>query len=185
MNYKQISNIDQSISTSLEGLSDAINTIQFKDSVGFTIEKADDLINFNELHHPGVYLIEVSNSDRVTDFNEWSENFLGKWHDEAYRKKFTPNSRKMRLKAHLESSNMDWIPLYLGKSRNIGKRVHQHIHLGLDKPTFALKLRARKNIQDLAFRLSCIKIDVKNYNVIMPLVESQLRNRINPILGRQ
>lgn len=184
MNHKQISTIDQSITNSLHGLSEAIDTVEFNEAVTFTIEKADEIINYNELHYPGVYLFEVGNHDKNSDFKTWSKDFLDKWQHDDYIKKFTPNSRKMRLKAHLESSGFDWVPLYLGKSRNIGNRVHQHIHLDLQKPTFALKLKSRQNIQELSFRLSFAKIDVKNYNVIMPLVESQLRNRLNPILGR-
>ncbi len=185
MNISQISSIDQCISNCLTGLPEAIETIEFNESITFLIEKADEVIKYPKMQYPGIYLLEVSNFSKTSDFGQWSEDFLKKWQHDDYKRKFTPNSRKMRLKAHLQSSKFEWVPLYLGKSRNIGKRVHQHIHLGIEKPTFALKLKARKNIHDLTFRLSFIKIDVKNYNVIMPLIESQLRNRINPILGRQ
>jgi hypothetical protein len=185
MNHSQISSIDESVTNCMDSLPEAIRALKFTDAITFNIEQADELINYNELQFPGVYYLEISNSDRTADFKTWSDDFLEKWHHEDYLRKFTPNSRKMRLKAHRDATNFEWVPLYLGKSRNIGNRVHQHIHLGLEKPTFALKLKARTNVHDLKFRLSFIKIDVKNYNVIMPLVESQLRNRFNPILGRQ
>ena len=44
---------------------------------------------------------------------------------------------------------------------------------------------ARKNLKDETFRLSAIKIEVENYDAIVPRIEWQLRNRINPIIGKQ
>ena len=38
---------------------------------------------------------------------------------------------------------------------------------------------------DETFRLSTISLQVVKYNVIMPRIEQLLRDRINPILGRQ
>ena len=34
-------------------------------------------------------------------------------------------------------------------------------------------------------KLITTNIDVKNYDIIMPIIESELRKHINPILGRQ
>jgi len=75
--------------------------------------------------------------------------------------------------------------LYIGKSRNIGSRIHGHIYKELHKTTFALKLQARKNLKNEIFRLKTIRIDVKNYDAIVPRIEWQLRNKINPLIGKQ
>jgi len=79
----------------------------------------------------------------------------------------------------------DWIPLYIGKSKRIEGRVHEHIFKELHKTTFALKLNARDNLKDETFRLSTIKYNAIHYNIIMPIIESQQRNKINPLIGRQ
>ena len=38
---------------------------------------------------------------------------------------------------------------------------------------------------DHVFKVSTIKVEVKNYDIIMPQLERILRNKINHILGRQ
>lgn len=48
-----------------------------------------------------------------------------------------------------------------------------------------MKLLARENLQDQIYRLSKIRFDVRNYDTILPKVESQLRDRINPLIGKQ
>ena len=80
---------------------------------------------------------------------------------------------------------MNGFLIYIGKSKNISKRVYEHIFLELNKKTFAMKLFARENLIDEIFRLSAIRIEIKNYDAIIPIVESELRNRFNPLIGRQ
>lgn len=75
--------------------------------------------------------------------------------------------------------------MYIGKSNNINGRVREHIHKRLDQHTFALKLNEREHAKKETFRLSIIQIPTENYNMIMPVVESTLRKKINPIIGRQ
>jgi hypothetical protein len=48
-----------------------------------------------------------------------------------------------------------------------------------------LKLRARTNIYGKLFRVSTIEVDVKNWREILLILEKELREKINPILGRQ
>lgn len=140
---------------------------------------------FDELRYSGVYLIEIKNNSEFSAFNDWIEFFLPIWlgENEIYKRKFTPNLKKKRIKAH---NNLgEWIPLYIGKSKNIRDRISGHIFSELDKTTFALKLLSRKNLYNNIFRLSTIRVQVKNYDIIMPIIESELRNKINPIIGRQ
>lgn len=67
----------------------------------------------------------------------------------------------------------------------MGGRVKEHIFKELGKNTFALKLMERTNLKNETFRLSTIKLEVENYDWIVPVIENSLRNRINPIIGRQ
>lgn len=78
-----------------------------------------------------------------------------------------------------------WVPIYLGKCRNIASRVIGHLELGLDQPTTALKLESRHNLKGKVFRLSTVRVDVVNYDLIVPSLERALRDKYNPILGRQ
>ena len=44
---------------------------------------------------------------------------------------------------------------------------------------------ARENLKNDNFRLSAININVENYDAIVPKIEWQLRERINPLIGKQ
>ena len=180
MNLEQI---DIEINKQLELLKNEVKLIDLEEICEFKIDEAGKKIPWNDLVYKGIYLFEIKNDNRFADFDSWIKNFKEVWESEDYLKKFTPNTKKIRIKAHTELN--DWIPIYIGKSRNIGSRIHGHIYKELHKTTFALKLMARTNLKDQTFRLKSIKVDVHNYDSIVPKIEWQLRNRINPIIGKQ
>ncbi len=182
MNIKKI---DKEINKQLVLLKEKVELISLKEICSFQIEKADDLIPWNDIAYKGIYLLEIKNEGRFTNFDSWITDFQEIWENEEYKRKFTPNTRKIRIQAHRHKDLQEWIPLYIGKSRNVSKRVHEHIYKELHKTTFALKLKARTNLKSHIFRLKVLEIDVHNYDSIVPKVEWQLRNRINPIIGKQ
>ena len=179
----KIEQIDKEINKQLELLKDKVKLIELEEICEFKIDEASDKIPWNDLVYKGIYLLEIKNDKRFTDFSSWIKDFKDTWENIDYRKKFTPNTKKIRIKAHKELN--EWIPLYIGKSRNVGSRIHGHIYKELHKTTFALKLMARKNLKNETFRLKSIEVDVHNYDSIVPKIEWQLRNRINPIIGKQ
>ena len=178
-----IEQIDKDITTQLEKVKEIGKELQFEEVCKFQVKKEIEEIPWEDLKHQGLYLIEVKNDKKHSEFKDWLNDFRAKWEDEKYLKKFTPNFKKKRINSHSELK--EWIPLYLGKSRNIRTRLKSHIFKELHKPTFAMKLLARENLKDQVFRLSKIRLDVKNYDTILPKVESQLRERINPLIGKQ
>jgi len=178
-----IEQIDKAITEQLENVRLIGTELQFEEVCQFQVKKEIDEIPWCDLEHQGLYLIEVKNDKRHSKFEEWLTEFQSKWEDPKYLKSFTPNFKKKRINSHSELK--DWIPLYLGISRNVRTRLQGHIFKGLDKPTFAMKLLARENLKDQTFRLSKIRLDVKNYDTILPKIESQLRERINPLIGKQ
>ena len=180
MDFKSI---DTEIDRQLRLLNKEVESIVLEDICEFSISEANDKIPFNNMNYKGIYLFEIKNDCRFTDFDSWVANFIDQWEQKKYRYNFTSNIRKVRIAKHKELP--DWIPLYIGKSRNVGKRVYEHIHKELEKRTYALKLKARTNLKDHTFRLKTIEIEVHNYDSILPKIEWQLRNRINPILGKQ
>lgn len=133
--------------------------------------------------YAGIYKIDIQTAGDHKTFDNWSSWFVKEWTDDKYRRKFVPNPKKVRLKAHKQL--FPWMPLYIGKSKDIAHRVSQHINLDLDRPTTAMKIKQRSNMRDQRFRLSTIRLDVENYNLIVPYLESEIRNHYNPILGRQ
>ncbi|MDT0295825.1 hypothetical protein ACFQ3R_11505 [Mesonia ostreae] len=180
MNIEQI---DQEISKQLELLKEKVKVTDLKEICEFKLTEAESKIPWENLKFKGIYLLEIKNSNRFDTFELWINDFKNEWEGENYKYKFTPNTKKIRIKAHKELK--EWIPLYIGKSKNIDKRIHGHIYKELHKTTFALKLMARKNLIDHTFRLKVLEINVHNYDSIVPKVEWQLRNRINPIIGKQ
>jgi hypothetical protein len=180
MNLNQI---DNEINKQLELLKEEVKLIDLKEICEFKLEEAAQKIPWNDLVHKGIYLFEIKNDNRFTDFSSWIDDFKAGWESDEYKRNFTPNIKKIRINAHKELN--EWIPIYIGKSRNIGSRIHGHIYKELHKTTFALKLMARTNLKDQTFRLKTIQIDVHNYDTIVPKIEWQLRNRINPIIGKQ
>lgn len=133
--------------------------------------------------YPGLYRIDIRSTEPYRDFAEWVSWFNSEWVRDEYERKHTPNPKKKRIAAHSELK--EWVPLYLGKSRDIASRVWEHINLKLEQPTTAMKLKERVNLAGHRFRLSTLRVDVDNYDLIMPKLESAFRDIYNPILGRQ
>ena len=175
--------IDIELKKQFEKLSELTKTIEFKEIAQFKIDGAAEKIPWDQITYPGLYLLEIKNDGKFKSFDTWVKHFKNEWENEEYLKKSTPNLKKLRIRAHSDLG--DWVPLYIEQSRNIGSRIHGHIYKELHKTTFALKLMARKNLKDDLFRLKAIEISVDNYDSIVPRIEWQLRNRLNPLIGKQ
>jgi hypothetical protein len=129
----------------------------------------------------GIYRIDISTAGSAFNVSEWIERFRIEWEHDDFKKKFTPNLKKKRIAFHTVLP--EWMPLYLGKSKNISGRVLEHINLPLEKTTFALKLNARPEMKKYRLRLHALPVLVQNYDLIVPTLESALRNRFNPLIG--
>ncbi len=180
----EINRIDKDITISAKKLKEEVKNLDFEEICEFNLNKEHiPEIPWGTLKYPGIYLIEIKNDGNSNSFKAWVDNFKSKWENEKYLRCFTPNLKKKRIAEH--SVLADWIPIYIGKSKQIEGRVHEHIFKELHKTTFALKLNARDNMEKERFRLKTIKCDVENYNMIVPAIEAQLRDKINPLNGKQ
>lgn len=157
-------------------------SLNFKIVCEFDLENCES-IPWNEIHSKGIYFIEIKNKTNFNDFQSWIKTFREEWEDEKYKYRFVPNIKNKRINKHNELK--DWIPLYIGKSKKISTRIHQHIFKEIEKTTFALKLNAREHAKKETFRLSIIEIPTNNYDWIVPVLEKTLRDQINPIIGKQ
>ncbi|NWL03681.1 hypothetical protein DM790_22920 [Flavobacterium collinsii] len=160
------------------------STLEFNKICDFTLDNCTERIPWEDMKGHGVYFIEIKNQNHFSDFKSWVENFRLEWEDPLYKRRFVSNLKKNRIKNQNDKFE-EWIPLYIGKSQNIKSRVWEHIYKKLDQNTFALKLNAREHAKKETFRLSIIKLPSNNYNIIMPVIESTLRKKLNPIIGRQ
>lgn len=174
--------IDKKISSIKVELEEYSQSLKFEESFEFSISNLEN-IPWEKLECQGLYLIEIKNDLKHNLFNDWAKDFCLRWTHPLYVKRWVSNPKKKRLSKHSELR--DWIPIYIGKSQKINVRIHEHIHLRLEQPTTGLKLKVRENMQNEIFRLSIINIPTKNYDLVMPLFEKKLRDRINPIIGRQ
>ncbi|MRG48641.1 hypothetical protein GFS24_26235 [Chitinophaga sp. SYP-B3965] len=178
---QELADIDKTITAEAIRINEIAKKLRFTDSVEFELNGDTNGIRPTSNKLKGVYFFEIKNSHSLFDAEKWVSSFRIKWEDwEHY---WVPGIKDKRVREHKKFD--DWIPLYIGKSKNIGSRINEHIHMECTKHTFAMKLKARPNLFGEIFKVSWIPIDVKNYDMIVPSIESALRNIYHPIIGRQ
>ena len=171
--------IDEKISEQISFLKNEIPNLKFETYFEFKILDAQKSFIKEELNFQGIYLIEINNN--LLPFEKWIKKFKINWESKTFHNR--PRLRKKSID-NLKIKD-SWIPLYIGKSKRIGDRVFEHLFLENKKSTYALKLSSKEFLKNEVIRIKTINIDVKNYDQIVPYIESELRNEINPIIGRQ
>lgn len=170
--------LDKELSSLFADFNDIANELEMKD-----ICDLSDEATIAQQSYAGIYRIDVSTAGSSAEVAEWIKAFQVEWEHEAYLKKSTPSLIKKRISKHKQLS--EWMPLYLGKAEKVGERVLGHINGKLNTTTYALKLKARVNMNNKKFRLLTLAVPVTNYGLIVPTLESALRDRFHPILGKQ
>ncbi len=184
-----------SIEKKLKNLNDEIEnfakSLKFQIVVQeFTFSKlTEDLITeqIKKIDFQGIYFLEIHKGSEISDFENWRQNFEKKWKKDIVKK--SPLISPKRLKNNskfIDFNTVEWLPFYIGKSQNIKKRIKEHLYsLSIESSTSALKLNHRINLHEEIFRLSIVKIDTKHYDLVMHKVEQVLRDKYNPIIGKQ
>lgn len=180
---KQIELIDKVFKEQTILLHNEIQTLQFNENFSFELGNSFDNSLFNFLPLMGVYLIEIKIDNSELSIQDWISTFKSKWEHTDFINRFVPNTRIGRIRKHQEMT--EWLPLYIGKSRNIQSRLKEHIYKKMEVNSGGLKLIERKNIYGEVFRISSIEINVNNYDLIIPQIERYFREKYNPILGKQ
>lgn len=182
--------LDNSINTALEIFDRELSTLSFDSSktVSFMLtENLNSDFLSTECCGSGVYFFELRLPNDYRFGKKTTtilQNIKKQWKHHSVKGMWSPGIKDTRVNAHKNFLG-EWIPFYIGKSRNLDKRIREHIFQDREKTTFGMKLKARKNLYGLEFRVNYIKIDVKNYDMIVPYVESTFRNKYNPIVGKQ
>jgi hypothetical protein len=136
-----------------------------------------------ELTFPGLYFIEAPTEGFQGNVQNWIRDLRAEWEQPDFRKSHTPDFKEKRINKHPVLKA--WMPMYLGKSKNVSKRVIEHVNLEMIQSTFAMKLRARNNPRFLDWRLSVVQLEVTNYAFIAENLERLLRDRLSPLIGKQ
>ena len=191
MTYNRIiEEFDTNISSYVEQLKHKIKDITFDVSKSIYFIISDELVSkdlFEYKKKQGIYLFELNldspgfiEKKRPTRIKNFAESWAKRKNDSF----FSSSVIKKRLKVR-EDFDEQWLPIYIGKNKDIYKRIIEHIEMSPSKNTYAMKLKHRTNLHGLQFRVSTIELDVKNYNFIIPHIESSLREEYHPIIGKQ
>ncbi|WP_427913961.1 hypothetical protein ACPWT1_03100 [Ramlibacter sp. MMS24-I3-19] len=172
----RIQSIDTQLSQMFRGFDEIAHSLQLQ-GMG-TLRK----ISRDDLPIAGIYFIEVW-AGRKSTLQDWLTEFQAAFDREEFKQWFVPSCQKGRIRRH--EVLQEWMPLYLGKAKKIGKRLWEHLYLEKQHRTFALKLQARELLAPYRYRLSVLPLEVRNYDVIAPRLEAALRRKHLPLVGRQ
>lgn len=171
----------------IEGKLEEINIIleNYAKNSSFTFLDEMNLGNLTETDleelsgNQGIYYFEIK-KEISCEFNLWIDDFKQRWSNTPVK-----NSPKLIEKRLKNANHSEWVPLYIGKSKNIKKRVWEHFSLGPNSSTYGMKLLSRDNIGSEIIRVGFITIDTSHYDLVMSKIESVLRNDYKPIIGKQ
>lgn len=154
--------------------------LEFKNSEEFILTDRNEKELLADFKSAGIYFFEIKTNGEKS-LIEWKNDFIKRWDNIEH----SPNLIKKRAETHKELK--DWMPLYIGKRKDLKARVNQHLTLKKDSTTVGMKLCARKNLWGKKFRVSIIQIDTseENYDIIMPIIEFAMRKKYKPIIGKQ
>lgn len=131
----------------------------------------------NLKHKSGIYIFYIKQKKE-----NWTTDFKEKWGK-------TSSDFENRTLLFKENE-IDWITLYMGKSKNTAKQV---THL-IEKSDSALRLLERAKINrkqkksslfEDEFHVRIIDLDPKYYYWVANDIEKNIRMYINPIIGKQ
>lgn len=176
----KINQIDDEITRQISLLDKEIEKMEFENvDFEFYISESEKYFKKEALDFQGIYLIEIEN--KTPNFKKWIKEFSIKWENKKFHNR--PRVRKKSVENLTLTDN--WIPLYIGKSKKVGNRLFEHLFLENNKSTYALKLSDKKFLKNEKIRIKTIQIEVENYDQIVPHIESKMRDKIKPIVGKQ
>lgn len=134
----------------------------------------------------GLYLFQIklpSGFQRV----EFFKNFWDKTREAEGANNY-PRVNGQRIQQGFSNNVDEWIPLYLGKSKELPARIKQHITLEKTSATYALKLKSQEGLfTDWHFKFSTISFNAldERFYFLCEILEEELRKVVCPIVGAQ
>jgi len=121
-------------------------------------------------------------------FNEFSVDW-DDWEQSKKYDKFPKANKTRRGKLLTNNAQVDItaIPFYLGRSEKLKERIEEHYNFSGSESTYALKLNHRyKLLKGIKFKVAWLPLNVdKDTYFIVDKIESLLRDKLNPIIGKQ
>ena len=142
-------------------------------------------LTLKKINVPGIYKIEIRLSSFTKDKSNWKKDFVEYWDMHKGQGRRTPSSKVGRLKHHNNEANVEWIPLYIGRSLKVKERLELHRDTPFKKAYQALKLEERGVFISKNFKVSFLELPSENYEIISHYVEDYFREKINPIVGNK
>ena len=103
---KKNDTIDEQLVEIVEEIKKLTSHSEFQMLCEFTIENFDDFIEeINTCNFKGLYFFEIKNNFKFDTIEDWKNDFLLKWTDKIYLRRFVPNPRKIRLSMLLKIMN--------------------------------------------------------------------------------
>ena len=151
-----------------------------------TNKKSIEKVDFNAIgNNFGIYIFYIKPT-KVYNI----ENLISDWTQKGHIK--YPKVVKKRFSKHKSININNEYPFYIGKSEKLGSRIKEHITHEKKASTYGLKLKGRdsfneKNITfsywELPKELQECSNEIKQF--IITQVESKLRDKLNPWIGKQ
>lgn len=146
-----------------------------------------DALSFHS--NNGIYVFWANFKDSDIEWSRALEVFSEIWNEQRKQNGIThyPKVIKNRAIHSFQKNKNNWIPIYLGKAKKVKTRVIEHIKNGAESTTFALKLEESKDLfSTIKFSVSTLDFGLLDDSYYLcEIVESVLRNELNPIIGRQ
>lgn len=138
----------------------------------------------------GIYLFQIK-SECSYNFESLKKEWEEKAKNLGYRK--FPKIYKGRFnELAIESTKVnEEYAFYLGKGEDLGGRIEQHICHELDNSTYGLKIKGRTQFENCLtysfweLPIECTKENKAINQFIMTQLESSIRNRLHPLVGKQ
>lgn len=157
--------VDIRISADADALRRLSNTLDFSPVMEFELGDDSPAIPNIVAKQQGIYLFEILYTGKDISHEEWIDSFRKRWRCNGG---WIPDVKEIRIRAHRQFDT--WVPLYIGKSRNIGGRIKEHIYHAFEKTTFSMKLKAQPVLYGEKFKVSWIPLPVANYDMIVPAI---------------
>src|SRR5688500_9049227 len=110
--------IDNSLANESKALKELISSLTFLPVIEYKLGSEIPELPPDIYQRKGIYFFELKIQEPQKELNVWIENFTFLWKNGKVT--WVPGIKKRRIRAHQVLD--EWIPLYLGKSKNVGGR---------------------------------------------------------------
>lgn len=141
----------------------------------------------------GIYYLQIKFNDYFNTLTSKSKIFVflaSEWKKDE-RKNIPNIIQKRQVKYEIKQlKSNDWIPFYIGKSKKFENRMEEHFNKDSSCETYGLKLNCVNDtfFSNCSYRMKFMDMPYltqDEYYWSVENIESKLRDKFNPICGKQ